>query len=77
MHDHAPYADRTPDPEDVGERLEALQGALHANGITLPSLGLDLPSLVGHYRLPLIALGNCNVETAGRLTEVLLKAAGR
>lgn len=55
----------------------SLRAALAGHGITLPSLGVDLPSLAGSYRPPagLIALGNCNLETARRLTEVLREAA--
>ncbi|MEU9498637.1 hypothetical protein [Streptomyces sp. NPDC048196] len=41
----------------------------------LPSLGVDLPGFAGSSALPLVALGNCNAETARRLTDVLHKAA--
>ncbi|MFG2375910.1 hypothetical protein ACGFY9_31120 [Streptomyces sp. NPDC048504] len=54
-----------------------LQAALKANGIILPSLGLDLPSVVQTYGPPLVELGNCNLDTARALTTALLKAAGR
>ncbi|WP_030801596.1 MULTISPECIES: hypothetical protein [unclassified Streptomyces] len=60
---------------DVHDCTEALRTALRAHDITLPSLGVDLPGLAGSYALPLVALGNCNTETARRLTDVLHKAA--
>ncbi|MGW0456738.1 hypothetical protein [Streptomyces tendae] len=57
---------------------EQLRAALAANGIALPSLGIDLPTFAGAYAAPpLIALGNCNEETARALTAALRKAAGR
>ncbi|HZF90902.1 MAG TPA: hypothetical protein VE614_21435 [Streptomyces sp.] len=56
--------------------VEELRTALDANGITLPSLGLQLPSAVGAYAPPLIALGNCTMETARALATALRKAAG-
>ncbi|MEU5810370.1 hypothetical protein [Streptomyces sp. NPDC047718] len=50
------------------DALIELRAALAAHGITLPSLDLHLPSYAGTYDTPpLIALGNCNVGTAGRL----------
>ncbi|QIP70970.1 ATP-binding protein [Streptomyces sp. VN1] len=57
--------------------VESLRAALAGHGITLPSLGVDLPSLAGSYRPPvgLVSLGNCNLQTARRLTEVLREAA--
>ncbi|MFE2281383.1 hypothetical protein ACFXAE_29950 [Streptomyces sp. NPDC059454] len=63
-----------PPPEPVAEELRA---ALAAHGITLPSLGVDLPSFAGSYHpaAGLIALGNCNTATARQLAEVLRKAA--
>lgn len=69
MHD--PY-DR--DPDDVESCVEDLRGALKAHGITLPSLGLDLPAFAANPPLPLVALGNCNADTARRLTAVLRTA---
>ncbi|WP_043265512.1 hypothetical protein [Streptomyces sp. CT34] len=63
--------------EDVHECAEGLKGALKANGITLPSLGVDMPSFAGDYPPPLVALGNCNMATARKLAEVLYKAVGR
>ncbi|SED41796.1 hypothetical protein SAMN05216483_3797 [Streptomyces sp. 2131.1] len=67
--DHAPY--------DIGPEIDALRAALKANGITLPSLGVDPLTFAGWTsRPPLVALGNCNTETARRLAEVLERAAG-
>ncbi|MGC4947931.1 hypothetical protein ACLQ2N_17270 [Streptomyces sp. DT224] len=66
--DHAPY--------DIGPEIDALRTALKANGITLPSLGVDPLTLAWASRPPLVALGNCNTETARRLVEVLQRAAG-
>ncbi|WP_328358499.1 hypothetical protein OG828_19990 [Streptomyces sp. NBC_00457] len=64
-----------PHPHEADPHVEALRAALAANGITLPSLGLELPTLTGPYALPLIALGNCNLATADALTTALRKAA--
>ncbi|WP_260639404.1 hypothetical protein [Streptomyces angustmyceticus] len=63
--------------EEVHDCAELLRGALRDNGITLPSLGVDLPSFAGTYATPLVALGNCNTATARKLAEVLRKAATR
>ncbi|MCX4586544.1 hypothetical protein [Streptomyces sp. NBC_01481] len=64
MHDH-------PDVQDCAEELRA---ALAAHGITLPSLGVDLPTVAASYRTPpLIALGNCNLATARALVAALRK----
>ncbi|MDQ1008799.1 MarR-like DNA-binding transcriptional regulator SgrR of sgrS sRNA [Streptomyces sp. V4I23] len=64
MHDQ-------PDAQDCAEELRA---ALAAHGITLPSLGVDLPTFAARYPArPLIALGNCNVPTARALTTALRK----
>jgi len=64
-------------PYDIGPEIDALRAALKANGITLPSLGVDPLTLAGWTsRPPLVALGNCNTETARRLAEVLQRAAG-
>ncbi|MER5731016.1 hypothetical protein ABT084_22280 [Streptomyces sp. NPDC002138] len=55
-----------------------LREALTAHGITLPSLGLDLPTFASVYLTPpLISLGNCNVTTADRLADVLRTASMR
>ncbi|ELS55675.1 hypothetical protein [Streptomyces viridochromogenes] len=58
--------------------VEDLRTALEANGITLPSLTVDLPTFAATYpEPPLIALGNCNAATARALTAALRKAADR
>ncbi|WP_438486641.1 hypothetical protein [Streptomyces sp. S186] len=62
---------------DVHECAEELRDALKVHGITLPSLGIELPSFAGAYPPPLVALGNCNMATARQLAEVLWKAAAR
>ncbi|MEU9122958.1 hypothetical protein AB0C96_24360 [Streptomyces sp. NPDC048506] len=64
-------------PDDVHDSAEELRTALKDNGITLPSLGVDLPGFAGSYGVPLVALGNCNAATARRLAEVLRRAAAR
>lgn len=62
---------------DIGAEIDALRSALTAHGITLPSLGVDPLTLAARTtRPPLIALGNCNTDTARRLAEVLRLAAG-
>ncbi|WP_031477569.1 hypothetical protein [Streptomyces bicolor] len=64
--------------DDTTACLEQLRTALEANGITLPSLGIDLPTFAGTLPArPLIALGNCNQATARALTTALRKAADR
>lgn len=64
--------------DDTTACLEQLRTALEANGITLPSLGVDLPTFTATYpEPPLIALGNCNATTARALTAALRKAADR
>ncbi|MFG2095487.1 hypothetical protein [Streptomyces sp. NPDC048612] len=63
--------------DDVHDSAEELRTALRAHGITLPSLGVDLPGFAGSYSVSLVALGNCNAATARRLAEVLREAATR
>ncbi|MET7796103.1 hypothetical protein [Streptomyces decoyicus] len=66
------------DPHDeVHTSAEELRTALKDHGITLPSLGVDLPGFAGVYGVSLVALGNCNAATARRLAAVLRKAAAR
>ncbi|MFJ4687706.1 hypothetical protein ACIQNG_01930 [Streptomyces sp. NPDC091377] len=61
---------------DVDTCVENLRAALKAHDITLPSLGVDLPTFENDLiARPLVALGNCNIKTALALTDVLLKAA--
>ncbi|MFC7819845.1 hypothetical protein ACFUTR_35130 [Streptomyces sp. NPDC057367] len=65
-------------PEDDMTRcVEGLRAALALHGITLPSLGLDLPTLAGTYApaTGLVSLGNCNTAAARALTAVLREAA--
>ncbi|WP_432071982.1 hypothetical protein [Streptomyces wuyuanensis] len=64
------------DTTDADDCVEQLRSALAAHGITLPSLGVDLPTFAA--RCPtrsLIALGNCNVPTARALVAALRKGA--
>jgi hypothetical protein len=66
------------DPEyDVDRTVDQLRAALADHGITLPSLGVDLPAFACEYAWPLVALGNCNLATAHKLTAVLRKAPGQ
>jgi hypothetical protein len=62
------------DPDDVENCVAELRDALAAHGITLPSIGVELPAFAATPRLPLVALGNCNAETARRLSAVLRTA---
>ncbi|MFJ3443239.1 hypothetical protein ACIPM2_18960 [Streptomyces sp. NPDC086081] len=56
--------------------VEDLRVALAAHGITLPSLGVDLPSFASRCPTrPLIALGHCNLLTAKALAAALRKGA--
>ncbi|MFJ9853779.1 hypothetical protein [Streptomyces sp. NPDC101150] len=55
--------------------MAELESALKAVGITLPSLGLDPVALPSVYMGPLIELGRCNLDTAGRLADVLTEYA--
>ncbi|OEU88597.1 hypothetical protein DB35_16065 [Streptomyces abyssalis] len=54
--------------------MSDLRDALAAHGITLPSVGVELPAFAARPQLPLVALGNCNVDTARRLAAVLRTA---
>jgi hypothetical protein len=63
-------------PTEADACVEELRAALAAHGITLPSLGVDLPAYAS--RCPtrsLVALGNCNLLTARALTTALRKGA--
>ncbi|MFE6739192.1 hypothetical protein [Streptomyces tubercidicus] len=64
-------------PDDVHQSAEELCTALKDHGITLPSLGVELPGFASVYGASLVALGNCNAATARSLAEVLRKAADR
>ncbi|MDI3385658.1 hypothetical protein QIS99_05415 [Streptomyces sp. B-S-A8] len=61
---------------DIDDCVDQLRTALAAHGITLPSLGVDLPTFAAQLPLrPLVALGNCNTATVRALTDVLNKAS--
>lgn len=51
--------------------MEELRSALAKAGIVLPSLGLDPVSVAREAPCPLVELGRCSVETAGRLVTAL------
>ncbi|MEV7382064.1 hypothetical protein [Streptomyces lydicus] len=73
-----PHREPHCDPhDDVHDSAAELRTALQDHGITLPSLGVDLPGFAGAYGVPLVALGNCNAATARRLADALRKAAPR
>ncbi|WP_251066032.1 hypothetical protein [Streptomyces sp. ISL-36] len=57
--------------------VRELRDALARAGIVLPSLGLDALTLAADPPRPLIELGRCTVETAGRLAVVLPGERGR
>ncbi|MFD7240491.1 hypothetical protein [Streptomyces massasporeus] len=59
-------------PAEADACVEELRAALAAHGITLPSLGLDLPALASR---PLITLGACNLLTAQALAAALRQRA--
>ncbi|GGT99453.1 hypothetical protein [Streptomyces violascens] len=75
--DHHPVSHR-PDGDDMTRCVQELRRALAAHGIILPSLRVDLPSFVSRYPSPsgLVALGNCNTDTALRLAEALRCCSG-
>ncbi|MER7476978.1 hypothetical protein ABTX60_04860 [Streptomyces sp. NPDC126510] len=55
--------------------MQELRAALAAHGITLPSLGVDLPALASRPARPLITLGACNLLTAQALATALRQGA--
>lgn len=61
----------------VQDARDELDTALRANGITLPSLGLDPMTMAARNTCPLVNLGRCNVQTVELLTAVLRRAAER
>ncbi|GAA3815264.1 hypothetical protein GCM10022403_056060 [Streptomyces coacervatus] len=66
-----------PHDDEATTCVHQLRTALAAHGITLPSLGIDLPTYARPLNAPpLIALGNCNTATAQALTAALRKATG-
>jgi hypothetical protein len=73
---------RNPEPvppptprQEAADALNELRTALDAHRIVLPSLDLDLLTLVavdnGSDRRPLIELGRVNLDTARKLTQAL------
>jgi hypothetical protein len=56
------------------EAIHALRTALAGLGLYLPSLTLDPASCAREVPAPLIDLGRCDVPTARRLTEALLRS---
>jgi hypothetical protein len=62
------------DTEEVQDCVSDLRTALAAHGITLPSVGVEPAAFANRPSLPLVALGNCNVDTARRLAAVLRTA---
>ncbi|WP_432746104.1 hypothetical protein H7827_16330 [Streptomyces sp. JH002] len=61
----------------VPDARDELDAALRANGITLPSLGLDPMTMAAQNTRPLVNLGRCNVQTVELLTAALRRAAER
>ncbi|MEU0171146.1 hypothetical protein ABZ214_37835 [Streptomyces iakyrus] len=62
-------------PAEADACVEELRAALAAHGISLPSLGLDLPALASRPARPLITLGACNLLTAQALAAALRQGA--
>jgi hypothetical protein len=77
-HENHPVSHR-PDADDMTRCVQELRRALAAHGIILPSLRVDLPSFASRYPSPsgLVALGNCNTDTALRLAEALRVAKAK
>jgi len=71
---------RVPEPEPpqvreaIRECTEELRAVLADHGVKLPSLGVDLPTYASDTPYPLVSLGNCRLDTAQRLIEVLREA---
>lgn len=74
MYGHDLGWDPGPVTDDVQDCVTELRTALAAHGITLPSVDVELPAFAASPRLPLVALGNCNVDTARKLAAVLRTA---
>ncbi|QTZ92899.1 hypothetical protein SU9_016615 [Streptomyces auratus AGR0001] len=72
MAERSPAAGRIRDAEQARDELRA---ALKDEGITLPSLGLDIVSLAGDFPRPLVDLGRCTPDLARRIAASLRKAA--
>jgi len=60
--------------EAIRECTEELRAVLADHGIKLPSLGVDLTTYASDAPYPLVSLGNCRLDTAYRLIEVLRDA---
>ncbi|MGH3313953.1 MAG: hypothetical protein ACRDP3_25780 [Streptomyces sp.] len=60
--------------EAVKECADDLRAALAEHGIKLPSLGVDLITYASDTPHPLVSLGNCRLDTAHRLIDVLRTA---
>lgn len=58
----------------IQDCVEELRAALADHGIKLPSLGIDLITYASDAPYPLIALGNCRLDIARRLIDVLQEA---
>ncbi|GHJ39951.1 hypothetical protein Sm713_55600 [Streptomyces sp. TS71-3] len=67
-------AERIKEAENVRDELWA---ALHAFGITLPSLCVEPAAYADAWPRPLVELGRCNLQTARRLTDALRRGTGR
>jgi hypothetical protein len=65
---HRAAAEKIKEAEDVRDELWA---ALHAAGITLPSLRVEPAAYADEWPRPLVELGRCNLQTARDLTAVL------
>ncbi|MFF0740764.1 hypothetical protein ACFYVL_10215 [Streptomyces sp. NPDC004111] len=63
-----------PDIRAAEETIRALRAALADVGLHLPSLALDPGSCARDVPAPLVDLGRCDVPTAQRLTDALLRA---
>lgn len=63
-------AERIKEAEDVRDELWA---ALHAAGVTLPSLCVEPAAYAEAWPRPLVELGRCNLQTARQLTAALRK----
>lgn len=76
MHGHDLDRDpvHRPATDDVHTVVGDLRTLLAAHGITLPSIGVEPPAFAARPPQPLVALGNCNIDTARKLAAVLRTA---
>lgn len=72
LRDPAP-ADSHDAWHEASTAVEDLRDALHAHGINLPELSLDLPGVMADY--PLVNLGAATADTVRQIIQVLLQAA--